>query len=596
MARTVPTLVFLHGIGSPRATNSAGWQEALQTSWAAQQLPWDLANVATLEPRYIDLFQGSPDEDVDSPPATEGGPDAKSSKVQFEVRKQSLIRLVGDNDPFHDRRSRKGFIPDPVVSTAVTVGRPVGFLGMPDRYRNSPAMRHRVLRRILEQLEGTSDIVVIAHSLGSVVALDLLSRLPAQIHVDRLVTIGSPLGREAVTRQWNERLRRSTFPHHRVGSWLNVWSPHDYVCGGRPVEHPAVVNFRADVPEHSHRYYLAQPTASLAIGEALFGNPSRAIELSARGVSRAFVPGEAQLLRLVQAGRVMRDVIDSGKDRALAERFGAALLIREERFFDLYRTAGTAEQRDPHPDLALAIADPNHIPAERAEENPDIWIDVLVMLLHFDFTEPVDIDTERFHEDFAAWMARRFTMRPVDGIVVFKAAEETRSALKPRPWGRYIAAAAGVAMLAAATGGLGLAVAAPALTGAAALTSGLAAFGPGGMIGGLMTAGGLASAGSASLVASMLNGGGANAEEAILQLTSQALARKRLDKSIANSPELLVLELRAALVSRLETNRTLSDKGSKSVKRDEDLLEFCDRALDFIEEHDLNEPVSVQTG
>lgn len=587
MARTVPTLVFLHGIGSPKNTSSAGWQEALQTSWAAQQLPWDLANVATLEPRYIELFEASPDEDVDPPPPTAGAPDAKSSKVQYEVRKQSLVRLVGEDDPFHDRRSRTGLLPDPVVSTAITAGRPAGFLGMPDRYRNSPAMRHRVLGCVLEQLDGASDIVIIAHSLGSVVAVDLLSRLPAHIHVERLVTIGSPLGREAITKQWNERLRRSSFPHHRVGSWLNVWSPHDIVCGGRPVQHPAVVNFRADVPEHGHRYYLAQPTASLAIGEALFGNPSRAIELSARGLSRTFVSGEAQLLRLVQAGRVMRDVIDSGKDRALAERFGAALSIREQRFFDVYRAAGAAEQRDPHPDLALAIADPNHVPAERAEDNPDIWVDLLVMLLHFDFTEPVEIDTDRFHEDFAAWMARRFTMRPVDGISVFKAAEETRAALKPRAWGRYIAAAAGVAMLAAATGGLGLAVAAPGLAGAAALTSGLAAFGPGGMIGGLVTAGSLASAGSASLVASMLNGGGANAEEAILQLTSQALARQRLGKSIANSPETLVLELRAALVSRLETSRTLSDKGSKSVKRDEDLLDFCDRALEFIEDQGL---------
>ena len=59
-----------------------------------------------------------------------------------------------------------------------------------------------------------------------------------------------------------------------------------------------------------------------------------------------------------------------------------------------------------------------------------------------------------------------------------------------------------------AAGPIGLALAAPAgVFGAAAITGGLAAFGPGGMVGGLATLG-LASAGAATAAAAVTRGSG----------------------------------------------------------------------------------------
>lgn len=41
-------------------------------------------------------------------------------------------------------------------------------------------------------------MVLISHSLGTVVAMDLLTRLPDQVEVVQLVTAGSPLGMDTV--------------------------------------------------------------------------------------------------------------------------------------------------------------------------------------------------------------------------------------------------------------------------------------------------------------------------------------------------------------------------------------------------------------
>lgn len=589
MSRDLPALVFLHGIQAPTSENTPDWRESLVAGWAAQGLTWTLDDIEIIEPRYSDLLASAPDEDCDPPSATDMK-DAKSARAGYEVHRQALMRLVNTDDPLHARRStRLGQAPDLLIESAVAGGRVTGAdskLSMPERYRRSPGLRNRVLNRVLGELNGTRRVVILAHSLGSAIALDLIGRLPPSLDVIRLVTVGSPLGHGAVTSQWNINVRKASFPYHQVGSWLNVWSPSDYVTMGRPIDHPAVVNCRASVRSHSHRLYLADPVTSLAVGEALFGNPSRELIQQSLAVERDLAPAERHVLRYLQAGRVMRLIIGSGKNTDRARRFAAALAIREQGVFDSYLIASASIPGGVHPSFARVMTDLESVPAEWSEADPDTWVDQMVDLMAFDFAEPADIDVDDYLEAFAVQMASKFMVPQADGRTVFQAIDDTRKALTPTHWGRYAAAIAGVAMLAAATGGIGL-VAAPGAVGAAAITSGLAAFGPGGMVGGLITAGGLASAGSASLVASILNADGATTESAISVIVATALARQRLGKPLVNSPEALVLDVRSQLLSRVETERALSDRGSKKVKRDENLVDFCDRALEFIQEERL---------
>jgi hypothetical protein len=77
--------------------------------------------------------------------------------------------------------------------------------------------------------------VVVAHSLGTVIAYDVLTASPAVASVDALVTVGSPLGisevRDALTPPWTPHDGWPT-PCLAEGTWDNLFDPLDPVCGG----------------------------------------------------------------------------------------------------------------------------------------------------------------------------------------------------------------------------------------------------------------------------------------------------------------------------------------------------------------------------
>lgn len=69
--------------------------------------------------------------------------------------------------------------------------------------------------------------IVIAHSLGSVIAFDMLRDLPIErANIKGLITLGSPLGVRAVQRQFIGALKR---PKCLTGDWLNIRDNLDIV-------------------------------------------------------------------------------------------------------------------------------------------------------------------------------------------------------------------------------------------------------------------------------------------------------------------------------------------------------------------------------
>ena len=62
------------------------------------------------------------------------------------------------------------------------------------RYLEDEATRANTLHRVLAELPESGPIVLLAHSLGTVIAADLLTRLPAGIEVVGVITVGSPAG------------------------------------------------------------------------------------------------------------------------------------------------------------------------------------------------------------------------------------------------------------------------------------------------------------------------------------------------------------------------------------------------------------------
>ncbi|MER7477152.1 serine protease [Streptomyces sp. NPDC126510] len=107
------------------------------------------------------------------------------------------------------------------------------FLRDVDLYLGDSAVRQAVLDSVMETMPTSGELVLVTHSLGTVVGMDLLTLIPEGLDPVLLVTAGSPLGLDGV----NERLlTRGPHQPHRVRNWVNVWCPTDAVAIGCPLE------------------------------------------------------------------------------------------------------------------------------------------------------------------------------------------------------------------------------------------------------------------------------------------------------------------------------------------------------------------------
>jgi endonuclease G, mitochondrial len=122
----------------------------------------------------------------------------------------------------------------------------------------------------------TGRLLLVSHSLGTVVAMDLLTRLDPRVEVDLLVTAGSPLGMDSVH---HRLLTGGPRRPDRVAHWFNAWCPVDPVAVGCPLnDHWQGELVEAPVANpadraHDIEEYLAHPEVARAIGIPL-GSPA----------------------------------------------------------------------------------------------------------------------------------------------------------------------------------------------------------------------------------------------------------------------------------------------------------------------------------
>ncbi len=118
------------------------------------------------------------------------------------------------------------------------------YFSQASNYLTRPRIRAQVLLRILRRLPQLGRLVIVGHSLGSVIAADLVRRLPGGLDVVGMVTIGSPL---ANPRFAIDRLRdRLKEPPTNLGWWVNFWNAADPVTTHRGISSvfPWMVDFR----------------------------------------------------------------------------------------------------------------------------------------------------------------------------------------------------------------------------------------------------------------------------------------------------------------------------------------------------------------
>jgi hypothetical protein len=119
-------------------------------------------------------------------------------------------------------------------------------------------VRDELRKRFLEKLNAAADgapIVVVSHSMGTIIAYDCLMHETDCPAIDGLMTVGSPLGLDEVQDFFPAWTREDGFPSAKLrGRWVNIYDPLDPVVGLDPIfandyrrnGQPAVEDIRED--------------------------------------------------------------------------------------------------------------------------------------------------------------------------------------------------------------------------------------------------------------------------------------------------------------------------------------------------------------
>lgn len=302
-------LVFIHGIGGPRDPEAACRQWTRELAEGARQAGHSaiadrLGDAAVRFCGYRDLFDA---------PGAQGGEadlDGGADEMLAELLREMVDAQLAE-DP--DEATREALTEAAAFLTprgqAQGVGNLVGrmidatttllsigplrrggqwlsgrlmlldlaqvarYLARQEHHDDGSTLDMRIRARLAQAI-GDGPAVVVAHSLGTVVALETLHEYA--VHVPLLVTLGSPIGMRSVV--WPRLRPQPPATPDGVDQWLNYWDKDDIIVarrdlGVRPNSRGvAPVGRRVDsagVWVHTATKYLAQPAVAGMIAEAL---------------------------------------------------------------------------------------------------------------------------------------------------------------------------------------------------------------------------------------------------------------------------------------------------------------------------------------
>lgn len=147
------------------------------------------------------------------------------------------------------------------------------FLVEIDLYLSNPHFLHAVHLRIHEQLHDSKPNIIVAHSLGSVIAYHYLLEHP-EMNIHRLITLGCPLAFQTIQERLPQPIQR---PTSLKGDWINFYSHDDFLAAlalQPPLFNfqPAILNYEIRTSiEHPHDIagYLQHPQVIQAILNSL---------------------------------------------------------------------------------------------------------------------------------------------------------------------------------------------------------------------------------------------------------------------------------------------------------------------------------------
>lgn len=556
-------IVFLHGIGD--GDPKMGWLDGLNRGLSQAGRP-PVNSERVIAPRYRSLLNTA-GISAKIPPVTYKPKDDSSGRRGFERRQAKVQRKLG----LEAGVRAFGFdrVPEPPLSVLQQAAiNSVPWFDLPQvkRYMQNEGTRGAILQRILDSLPSTGDIILVGHSLGSVVAIDLLDNLHEGLHVRRFVTIGSPASSRPLHENSDRLLKK--FPYDRVDDWTNFFDKRDVVTGGRGLAStfPGAQDFSIDIGgDHAASTYLGHTSVAGLIADVLY--PTKAVALRESGIAVRLGDNEASILLSLHFGHAVQRQI---KDKNAAARYADALGAQQDEVVAQIESADAASNIAVPPELyELAQGTLPRLP-HRWELHEAI--SELVVLAMTNLVEPYEINVDRAPRDALSEVAVELGFQRSTGTKIGNAIEDVQSYISRKggvPWGRVLTAAAGVAIIAA--GPVGLIVAAPAgVFGAAALTGGLAALGPGGMVGGLAMLGGLAGTGAAVATSAATTGGGpaqpiTDSNTLVLRVAVEH-ARKLLELPYDEALWYQITDLETQLSARINRLSVYSDPKSAALE------------------------------
>lgn len=584
-----PILLFLHGIGS--GDKDDVWKVSLTKALEGLGYP-NLDTVRVIAPKYANALKGwddkvpLPDETIKQPSRQA----ATTNRRNFERRMGAIEVRLG--------RHNRG-INQHAIDVALNVG--FGFavkvpqFGQAQNYLQKPEIRAQVLKKILKELPESGRLVIIGHSLGSVIAADLVRRLPIGLEVVGMVTIGSPLAHGCFN---VDKLRASLKdPPTNLAWWVNFWNTSDLVSAHRGVSSvfPWMVDFRIDSKRivgpdaHAAIEYLAEESVAAAIGFALFGSRSKELATINKGLDIQLDATELIGLLALRYAHHIKATLDGD----IQDRYTGALRSVQATIVDEIRSRNDRESRAMPFEVARLAFDLSDPKAPLPEAHPvphlskDEAVALLTMLASENVIRPYEIEISKDKREAAMKdLTAEMGLGSQYGADVFAATKRAQESLRTNSdvnWVKWGVVGAGAAALVVATGGLALA-AAPGVAGAALITSALASFGPGGMIGGLLTAGTLVGAGGGGIAFGLASPGtSAEIVEAVVsRRLAAAILRQR--QHLDPDPETWRILVETEMQIRREYERVdeFSDESAPSLKELKRKINAIERALAYL--------------
>lgn len=599
----VPTLLFLHGVGD--GDQADDWKAELSASLTRLGHP-TLDGVRTMAPKYPQALKLEPDDKDPLPGLTikkPAGDAARQVRRDFERRIGAVEFRLGRHAP------GLGIVGGEAAFNFALSSNIAGSdqrLLQARNYATNAKVRAHVLTRSLSGLPAQGRLVIVGHSLGSVVAADLLCRLPAGLDVVGMVTIGSPLANTAFN---VDKLREVLAdPPTNLAWWVNIWNGADPIAARRGASSafPWLLDLRIQtnamgIAAHSATDYLANDTVAEAIGYALFGSRSKEIAVLDSGADIPLNAAETLTLLALRYAHLIEKRLEGGQ----RNRFQGALRQVQATAVETIRRQNHRMNR-PIPShlarLAFDLSNPSATapaPMPITHLSKDDAVALLTVVSAENVIRPFEITIDSLKERAAmAELTAEMGLGHKYGSDVVTAGKLARDALKPGLGASLLkvgALGASAVALAAVAGGVGL-VGAVGLMGAAAIAGALTTFGPDGMIGGLLAAGALVTAGGGVSIASSL-ASPTTSSETLAAVVSQQLttAILRQLQHLEQDPLTWAVLTDTEIAARREHERLdeFSDPSSASLKDLKRKIDTLELALNFLSKQGLEPGASV---